>query len=152
MVTTCLPARPRSSAAALRRRAHEIGQTGEVVLAVEHERVALLIRQHVLAEGRAESGEPLVDIGEPCFRGGVERRTGALVHRVIAIQHTRLLRRETELLASAMKRVDAAEQALVHENPVPVLGRQRRQFAFDLLDRVVGVRTGKEIKDVATRA
>jgi hypothetical protein len=46
-----------------------------------------------------------------------------------------------------MKRVDAAELALVHENPVPVLGRQRRQFALDLLDRVVGVRTGKEIED-----
>ena len=29
-----------------------------------------------------------------------------------------------------------------------MLGRQRRQFAFDLLDRVVGVRTGKEIKDI----
>ena len=65
---TCLPARPRSSAAACGRRAHEIGKPGEIVLAVEHERVALLVRQHVLAEGRAERGEPFVDLAEPRFR------------------------------------------------------------------------------------
>ena len=81
----------------LRRRAHEIGQPGEVVLAVEHERVALLIRQHVLAEGRAEGGEAFVDIAEPRFRGGVEGGARALVPRVVAIEHPHLLRGEAEL-------------------------------------------------------
>ena len=94
---TCLPARPRSSAAAWRRRAHEIGKPGEVVLAVEHERVALLVRQHVLAEGRAEGGEAFVDVAEPRFRSGVERGARTLVHRVVAIEHARLLRRQAEL-------------------------------------------------------
>ena len=47
-----------------------------------------------------------------------------------------------------MKRIDPAEQGLVHENPVPVLGRERRELALDLLDRVVGVRAGEEMEDV----
>ena len=55
-----------------RRRAHEIGQAGEVVLALEHQRVVLLVGQHVLAEGRAERGQPLGDLGEPLLGGGVE--------------------------------------------------------------------------------
>ena len=128
--------------------AHEIGKPGEVVLAVEHERVALLVRQHVLAEGRAEGGEAFVDFAEPRFRSGIERGARTLVHRVIAIEHARLFRRQAELPAAAVKRVDPPIQALVHEDSVPMLGRERRQLALDLLDRVVRVRAGEEIEDV----
>ena len=71
--------------AALRRRrarsrAHEIRQAGEILLALELERVALLVREHVLAERGAERREPFVDLGEPRFRGAFERCACALEH------------------------------------------------------------------------
>ena len=87
-----------------RRRAHEIGQAREVVLALEHERIALLVRQHVLAEGGAERRQPLVDLGEPRLRRGIERGAGALEHQVVALEHALLLGGEAELVASAMQR------------------------------------------------
>ena len=132
-----------------RRRAHEIGQTGELVLAVEHEGIALLVRQHVLAEAGAERGEPLVDVGETGLRRGVERGAGALEHHVVAIEHALLLGREGEPIARAVQAVDAAEQGLVHQDAVPVLGLLRGELAFDLLDGVVGMRARQQVEHAA---
>src|SRR5262249_56799183 len=70
-----------------RRRAHEIRKTGEVVFAVEHQRIALLVRQYVLAEGCAERGEALVDVGEPRLRRGGKRSAGAGEFSVITREH-----------------------------------------------------------------
>jgi len=39
--------------------------------------LALLVRQHVLAEGGAERGEARIDIGEPRLRAGIKRCAGA---------------------------------------------------------------------------
>ena len=147
IVTTCLPASPRSSAARPRRRAYEIGQAREVVLALEHQRIALLVRQHVLTEGGAERRQPLVDLGEPRLGLCIERRAGALEHQVVAVEHALLLGGEAELVASAMKTVDAAEQRLVHEDAVPVLGLERRERELDRLDGVVGMRAGENAED-----
>ena len=47
----------------------EIRKPGELVFAVEHKRIELLVRQHVLAEGRAERRQPFIDFGKPRFRG-----------------------------------------------------------------------------------
>ena len=132
-----------------RRRAHEIGQAREVVLALEHERIALLVRQHVLAEAGAERRQPLVDLGEPRLGRGIERGAGALEHQVVALEHARLLGRQAELVALAMQSIDAAEQRLVHEDAVPVLGLERRELALDRLDGVVGVRAGEHVEDAA---
>ena len=44
--------------------AQEIGQAGEIGLAVQLHRVGLLVGQHVLAERRAERRQPLDDRGE----------------------------------------------------------------------------------------
>ena len=67
---------------------------------------------------------------------------------MIALEHAPLLGREREPVALAMQRVDPAEQRLVHEDLVPVLGAQRRDLALDLQDRVVGVGAGERIEDV----
>jgi len=68
--------------------------------------------------------------------------------RWLAIEHALLLGREAELIALAVQGIDPAEQRLVHEDAVPVLGLQRRQGALDLLDRVIGVRAGQHAENV----
>ncbi len=127
---------------------HEIGKALEVRLAVELEHARLLVGEHILAEVGSERGEPLVDRGKPSLRRGFERRTRAGEHRMIALEHARLLRREAKLVAGAIEPIDAAKQRLVHENPVPVLGFERRELALDLENVVVGVGTGQQIEDV----
>ncbi len=129
-----------------RRGAHEIRQAGEIALALEHERVFLLVGQQVLAERRAERGEPLVDLGQARLRRRGQRGAGARVLDVIALEHAPLLGREAELVAPTMQGIDAAEQALVHQDPVPVLGAARRQHALDLHDRIIGVRAGEQME------
>ena len=131
-----------------RRRAHEIRKTGEVVFAVEHQRIALLVCQHVLAERSAERGEALVDIGEPRLRRGVKRSAGAGKFQVIALEHAPLLGRKRKPVAHLVETIDAAEQGLVHEDPVPVLGLERGELALDREDRIVGVSAGEEIENV----
>ena len=88
---TAWPARPRSSASPARRRARKIRQAGEVVLG-ERQHVSLLVGEHVLAEGRAEAGEPVADLLQPLLGGGIEPGAGAAEERVVALQHPRLLR------------------------------------------------------------
>ena len=85
-VMTCLPARPRSSAALGRGLAQEGRQAGEIGFAVENERVGLLVGEHVLRELRAEAREPLGDGGEPHLRLGLEPRAGAHEDRVVAFE------------------------------------------------------------------
>ena len=131
-----------------RRRAHEIRQADELVLAVEHERGRLLVRQHVLTEGRGERSEPLVDLGEPRLRRRCERCARPLVHRVVAFEHALLLGAERKLAARMVQRLDAAKQRRIHEDPVPMLGLKRRQFALDRENGVVGIGVRKRVEDI----
>ena len=131
-----------------RRRAHEIRQTGEIVFTVEHQRITPLVRQHVLAEGGAQRGEALVDVGEPGLRRGVERSAGAGELRVVALEHALLFRRKRKLIAHSIQAIDAAEQGRVHEDAVPVLGLDRRQLALDREDRIIGMGACQQIENV----
>jgi len=131
-----------------RRRAHEIRKTGEVIFAVEQQRIALLVRQYVLAEGGAERGEPRIDIHKPRLRRRVERGAGAAELYVIALEHAPLLGRKRKPVAHLVETIDAAEQGLVHEDPVPVLGLERGQLALEREDRIVGVGAGQEMEKV----
>src|SRR5258708_36749841 len=97
-----------------------IRETGEIVLALQHERVSLLVGQHVLAERGPETGEPLVDGGQPRLGGRSERRTGALEIQLIAFEDAQLLGRQAQALARAVERVDAAEQGCVVQDAVPM--------------------------------
>ncbi len=130
------------------RRPHEIGQTRKIVLAIEHQRIVLLVRQHILAEARAERRQPLVDGGEPFLRRRIEPCAGTLEPKMVALEHPRLLGREAELIAAAMQRIHAAEQGLVHRDLVPVLGVDRRELALDLLDRIVRVRAREQVEHI----
>src|SRR5262245_15130555 len=132
-----------------RRLAHKVRQSRQIVLALEHERITLLVGEHILAERGAERREPLVDLSKPLARLGIERGTGALEHQVIALQHARLLGVEAKRLAALAERVDAAEQQLVEQDAVPVAGLTRRNLALDLEQRIVGVGARKHAKDPA---
>ena len=97
---TCLPGMLALFGRGLRRIAHEVGQAGEIGLAVQRHRVGLLVGQHVLAERGAERREPLDDRRQAaCFLSGVERRALAAVAGVVALQHALLLGREAEAVA-----------------------------------------------------
>ncbi|MEZ5904032.1 MAG: hypothetical protein R3C69_02650 [Geminicoccaceae bacterium] len=63
-VTTCLPTEPARRGAGSGG-ADEVGQAGQVRLAVENEHVGLLVGEQVLGEAGAERGQPLGDGGEP---------------------------------------------------------------------------------------
>src|SRR5204862_6711903 len=83
---------------------------------------ALLIRQYVLAESRAEHGEALRDRRKPALRRRVEIGAGAPERKMIALEHAALLRRQAQFVTSTFERVDAAEQRGVHEHVVAVRG------------------------------
>ena len=71
---------PRSSAAALAAATKPSGQAGAVVLAELHEPF-LLVAEQMVAEGGAEMGQPLVDLGHPLLGGFVEPGAGAVEAR-----------------------------------------------------------------------
>ena len=57
--------------------AHIVRQAREIRLALEFDEGVALVRQHILAEGGAERGEPLADRRQPILRGLFEMRAGA---------------------------------------------------------------------------
>ena len=59
------------------RLAHEVGQAGKLGFVVQRQREGLLVGEHVLAERRAELGQPLDDLGQALLRRAVERGAGA---------------------------------------------------------------------------
>jgi hypothetical protein len=132
---------------ALRRRAHELRQAREIIRR-ERQGVALLVGQHVLAEGRPEGGKALHDLGEPPLAAFIEAGAGAAERDVIALQHALLLRRKSEIGAAGVKLVDAVEEAGVGEDGVAVRGEKRRDFAFDRHDGRVSVGAGEEREDI----
>src|SRR4051812_17751338 len=85
-----------------RRRAQEIRQASQVLLALQHERVGLLVGEHVLAECGAEPGEPLDDRSESLLAAAVESGAGALKTNVVAVENTPLLGIEPERIKLAV--------------------------------------------------
>ncbi len=100
--------------------AGEIRQSGEIVLAKRHH-VGLFVRQHVLAEGRAETGEAIPDLLQPLLGGRIKSRARAAEQRVVALQHARLLGGESGA-RGFVKRVEPGEQRRVEMDLVPVPG------------------------------
>ena len=94
-VTIALPAMPRSSAAALARGDEAVRKAVAVVLAELHEPV-LLVAEQMMAEGGAEMGEPLVDLGHPRLGGLVEAGAGAVEAGIGALQQPHLLAGQAE--------------------------------------------------------
>ena len=82
--------------------AGEVGQAVEIGL-LEHERVSLLVGQHVLAELGAEARQPLVDGREPVLRRLLQRGAGAHEAGVVALEHARLFGIEAERCRAARK-------------------------------------------------
>ena len=80
-VMTCLPGHAALGGGGARGGAHEIGQAGEIGLAVEHQRVGLLVGQHVLAERGAERRQPLGDLGQPLLARRHRARRPRAEHR-----------------------------------------------------------------------
>ena len=132
-----------------RRGAYKVGKPGEVLLAVEQQCIGLLIRQHVLAEDRAERGEAGIDVGEPRFRRRVKGRARTHESQVIALEHAPLFRGQREALAHLVQAIDPAEQGRVHENGVPVLGLEWRELTLDRQNRIVRMGAGQQVEDVA---
>ena len=87
-----LPGWPRSSAAARGIGAGKIRQAGEIAL-LQHQRIGLLVGQHVLPELGAEARQPLVDGGKTVLGRLFERRAGAHESGVVAVEHAGLLGR-----------------------------------------------------------
>jgi hypothetical protein len=148
-VITCLPGRPRSSAACAAAFAQERRQALEIRLALQHELVGFLVGQHVLGELRAEAREPLGDGGQPLLVLRPEPGARADEDGVVAVEDAGLFGAETQAVAPVVERSHAPEQGLVHEDAVAVLGQDGRHVALDRLEGVVGVRARQVEEDAA---
>ena len=130
---------PRSLAAALAAATKLSGQAGEIGLAELHEPV-LLVAEQMMAEGGAEMGQPLVDLGHPLFRRLVEAGAGAMEAGIGALQQPHLLAGQGEGGAVFVQQRDPAEQHRVHHDRVPVPRHPQRHLLVDLEQRRIGVR------------
>ncbi len=117
-----------------------VRQARFVLRRLQGQPIVALVGQHVLTETRAEAGEPLVDRREA--RPGLRRQRRAVAHEggVIEREHARLLRIEPEAFARRAQRLDAGEQRLVEVDFAAGARQNRRDIAFDRLQRVVAVR------------
>src|ERR1700749_4720481 len=128
------------------RLAHESGQAGKFGLVVQGEREALLVGEHILAEGGAKLRQPLDDLRQPRFRLALERGAGAAEGSVIALEDALLLGGEVKRLALLHQSIDATEQLSIGVELVPVAGDLWGQFALDRKQRVVTMGTGHKVK------
>ena len=96
---TCSPGKAALLAGARRRGADEVRQPGEIGLAVEHERIGLLVGEMFWRELRAERRETLEDRRKARLRLRLELRAGADEMRVVAVEDARLFGVEAELVA-----------------------------------------------------
>ncbi len=126
--------------------AGEIGQTIEIAF-VQKQRVGFFIRQHILTEGGAETGEPFIDGGELVLRRLLQRAARAHEAGVIAVEHARLLQAKAEAVTPDIEIGDAGVERTVEIERVVVAGEQRRDLALDFLDGVAGVGAGQHVKD-----
>ena len=94
-VITALPAMPRSSAAAFAAATKLSGQAVAIGLAELHEPV-LLVAEQMVAEGGAEMGQPLVDLGHPLLGVRVQPGAGAVEAGIGALQQPQLLAGQPE--------------------------------------------------------
>ncbi len=132
-----------------------IGQAGEIVARLEHQREGLFIGEHVLRELRAERGEPLADLGEPRFDLRRKARAGAAEGEMMAFQDAALFGVEAKRIALLIDGIDAREERIVQMDLGVMPGEERRDLALDRLDRVIRMRM-REIeedgRDTAERA
>ena len=128
---------------------HEIGKAGAVGLGFEHQRVGLLIGEHVLAEGGAQSREPLADRREAGTCGAVKAGAGAGEIKMVAFQHAQLFGAERKFVAPAVERIDAREQRLIEQNGGPMPRAARGIFALQRKDLVVDMRVRQRAEHVA---
>ena len=127
--------------------AGKIGQTCEIAL-LQHQRIGLLIGQHVLSELGAEAGHPLVDGRQAVLRRLVERAASPHESSVIAVEHARLLGVKAEAVAPGIQVGDAGVERAVEIECVAVTCQERRDVALDRLDGIAGVGAGQHKKDV----
>ena len=126
----------------------EIRQAVEIVLAQQQE-PGFLVRQHILAELRAEGRQPLVDRGQTTFGVGLQPSARADEIEMIAGEHARLFGRKPEFVLFGLQRVDAFEQRVVQIGLAAMMRQDRRDVALDRLQLVIG-RSAREIeKDVS---
>ena len=122
-----------------------VRQAVAIGLAEFHEPV-LLVAEQMVAEGGAEMGQPLVDLGHPRLGGFVEPGAGAVEAGIGALQQPQLLAAEPERGPVVVQQRDAAEQHRVHHDRIPVPRHPQRHFRVDLEQLRVGVRRHQVIE------
>ena len=122
-----------------------VGQAVTVGLAELHEPV-LLVAEQMMAEGGAEMGEPLVDLGHPLLGRLVEAGAGAVEAGIGALQEPHLLAGQAKRGAIVVQQRDPAEQHRVHHDRVPVPRHPQRHLLVDLEQRRVGVRRDQVVE------
>ena len=122
-----------------------VGKAGEIGLLQLHEPV-LLVAEQMVAEGGAEMGQPLVDLGHPLLGRLVEAGAGAVEAGIGALQQPRLLAGQTEAGALVVQHRDPAEQHRVHHDRVPVPRHPQGHLLVDLEQRRIGVRAHQVVE------
>ena len=100
----------------------------------------------MVAEGGAEMGQPLVDLGHPLLGRLVEAGAGAVEAGIGALQQPRFLAGQTEAGALVAQHRDPAEQHRVHHDRVPVPRHPQGHLLVDLEQRRIGVRAHQVVE------
>ena len=117
-----------------------VGQACAVVVRLQHELIASLVRKYVLAELGSERRKPLDDLRQARLLVGAEARAGSDEAPVRQIEDAALLGVERQRRSCRQEGIDAREQGAVHADVAVVLGGNRRNLALDGLEFGVGVR------------
>ena len=130
------------------RRCREIrfAEPVELLDIVEDERRGTRRRKHAVLEFRRQSGLFLIQRAKRLLRWFVELRTGTHEIEMIPLDKPSLLGRERDLFSRREDRVDPREDACVKVNGIGVRGESRRDLDLQVLQRVVGIRSGDRVK------
>jgi hypothetical protein len=94
----------------------------------------------MVAEGGAELGEALIDLGHPILAVLGEARARAVEASIGALQQPELLGRQLQAGAVVVQKRDATKQHTVHHDRIPVPRHPERDLLVDLQDLGIGIR------------
>ena len=141
-VTTCLPGKPRSSAADAMASRTKSGSPASSLSSDSNIDQLFSSLSTFWPKQGAEACEPFVDVRQAGLAIRRELRPGPDEALPVPLEHPQGLRVEAKQVASPIEGVDAGKQRGVHRDPRGVPRQPAGNLGLERLDDIVGVRPG----------
>ncbi len=115
-----------------------VGQASQVGLVVDHQLAIFLVPQLVLAEGRIERGQALIDPRHARLARRVQLGAAADERRLVAFRRPRLFRRQAGRARAGLHGGDAGIEGRVEVDRVGMRRQPRIDIVLQRLERLVG--------------